>query len=558
MENRVQNLIKFEQYGFKPSAVIEALNKWYEHGVGTFFKIKRPDSKEGDRKYYTFYDHDKAIDDAIKYLRGMDIFYTPGMKWDDVKYKLNSRACLAEFGFDNVYDAWPKVNSCFVGPRTERENEIRDYILKRVDINGIKIPESFRDPDASVENLIAYLFALLMQERKNKELAEEIQGRYCEKNARLQNKVEMWERLYNGGGIIMSIFENMNASEIAMCLSAFYYAAKKYTHAQLYDTQVYLPNREKPISIDRSDYDEGIKILREDYGVFWTPDTKPDDLKWKINKRRMKELDERIRKNSYIDTDSVLGRVTFGTGCVVTGNDYLYRRELGLPDNATVADILERIRELKSERDSLYTWKKRHQLIENSWYGYGMLSTPGCAVDNNYAYRRVLGLPNNAPVADILDRIKELKDENSELAQELKTVEQDKQKLKEAVEDISRDRGNIERLRKHWHSKYEKEHEECVRLSKLHAADEEKKNKQDTVIHNLRDSNTTLEYSVAALKKRIRSMEAEAAEKETKTKVITDTLRDNLVDSIEECKRLNAKIKDLERTIRTLDDEEDE
>ena len=48
MENRVQNLIKFEQYGFKPSAVIEALNKWYKcGGVGTIFKIERPDSKEG-------------------------------------------------------------------------------------------------------------------------------------------------------------------------------------------------------------------------------------------------------------------------------------------------------------------------------------------------------------------------------------------------------------------------------------------------------------------------------------------------------------------------------
>lgn len=354
----------------------------------------------------------------------------------------------------------------------------------------------------------------------------------------------------------MSIFENMGPREIAICLSSFYEAAKKYTNAQLYGTQVYLPNREKPINMDRSDYDEGIKILREDYEVFWTPDTKPDDLKYKINKRRMKELQERIAQNSWYGASS---GVTFGPGCVVTGNDYLYRRELGLPDNATMADILERIRELKSERDSLYTWKKRHQLIENSWYG--MHSAPGCAVDNNYAYRRVLGLPDNAPVADILDRIKELKDENSELAQELKTVEQDKQKLKEAVEDISRDRGNIERLRKHWHSKYEKEHEECVRLSKLHAADKEKKDKQDVVIHNLRDNNTTLEYSVAALKKRIRSMEAEAAEKETKTKVITDTLRDNLVDSIEECKRLNGRIHDLEALVVNLthdDDADDE
>lgn len=302
----------------------------------------------------------------------------------------------------------------------------------------------------------------------------------------------------------MSIFENMNAKEIAICLSAFYEAAnfyeaaKKYTHAQLYSTQVRLPNREKPINMDRSDYDEGIKILREDYDVFWTPDTKPDDLKWKINKRRMKALQEDIRKNSYIDTDIVCNRLAFGPGCVVTGNDYLYRRELGLPDNATVADIYLRIRELKAKNS-------------------------------------------------------ELKDENSNLKENLdvtehalKAVKQDKQKLEQVVEDISRDRSDIDRLRRHWHSNYEKEHEECVRLSKLHAADKEKKDKQDVVIHNLRDDNTTLGCSVAALKKRIRDMETEAQEKETKNKVITDTLRDNLVDSVEECKKLKKRIQLLE------------
>jgi hypothetical protein len=279
----------------------------------------------------------------------------------------------------------------------------------------------------------------------------------------------------------MSIFENMNAREIAMCLSAFYYAAKKYTHAQLYGTQVYLPNCEKPISIDRSDYDEGIKILRDDYDVFWTPDTKPDDLKWKINKRQMKRLQERVAANSWYGASTC---VTFGPGCIVTGNDYLYRRELGLPDNATVADICERIRELKNK---------------------------------------------NSKLNDDVDYLKE----------NLGATER-------TLKEVAKERDEADRLRRHWHSKYEEEHKECVRLSKLHAADKEKKNQQDIVIYNLRDSNTTLEYSVAALKKRIRSMEAEAAEKETKTKVITDSLRDNLVDSVEECKKLNARIRLLE------------
>lgn len=185
---------KFEDYGFKPSDVIEALNKWYERRV-YHFNVAHPDSKEGARKYHAFYDHDKAIDDAIKYLRSMDIFYTPGMKWNDVKFKLNSRACLAEFGFNSIHDAWPKVNPA-IDQRKLRDSEIRDYILERVDMNGIKIPESFRDPEASVEDLMAYLFALLMQERQNKELAEEIRDRYCEKNAKLQEKLDQWERWF--------------------------------------------------------------------------------------------------------------------------------------------------------------------------------------------------------------------------------------------------------------------------------------------------------------------------------------------------------------------------
>ena len=291
----------------------------------------------------------------------------------------------------------------------------------------------------------------------------------------------------------MSIFENMNAREIATCLSAFYEDAKEWKRprVKLMSTQVRLPNRDQPITLFRSDYDEGIKILRDDYEVFWTPDTKPDDLKWKINKRRMKELDECIRKNSYIDTDSVLGRVTFSPGCVVVGNDYLYRRELGLPDNATVADILGRIRDIRKANE------------------------------------------NQAKHAS---------------------------KLVQSITDVAKERDEADRLRRHWHSKYEKEHEESVRLSKLHAADKEKKNQQDTVIYNLRDNNTTLEYSVAALKNKIRNMEAEAAEKETKNKVITDTLRDNLVDSVEECKKLKEQIRQLEALVVNLthDGEKDE
>ena len=156
---------KFEDYGFRPSAVIEGLNRWYDAGdKHSLIRFANPDGCP--EHYHLFYDHDKVIDDAIKYLRSMNIFYTPGMKWGDLKFMLNSKACLAELGFNDVRDAWPKVNPA-IDQRKFRDGEIRDYILKRFDMNGIKIPITFRT--GAVEDLIAYLFALLMQERKNKE-----------------------------------------------------------------------------------------------------------------------------------------------------------------------------------------------------------------------------------------------------------------------------------------------------------------------------------------------------------------------------------------------------
>ena len=124
----------FEDWGFRPSAVIAGLNRWYEaKDERAPIWFVNPDAWPN----HYFYDHDKTIDDAIKYLRSFDIFYTPGMKWDDVKFNLNSRACLAEFGFDDVHDAWPKANPA-IDQRKFRDGEIRDYILKRFDMNGVK------------------------------------------------------------------------------------------------------------------------------------------------------------------------------------------------------------------------------------------------------------------------------------------------------------------------------------------------------------------------------------------------------------------------------------
>ena len=182
----------FEDYGFKPSAVIEGLNRWYDAGdKHSLIRFADPDGRPDH--YHFFYDHNKVIDDAIKYLRSFDIFYTPGMKWDDIKFKLNSRACLAEFCFNNVHDAWPKVNPCFVGPQTERENEIRDYILKLADAADIKIYIR----DKSPEELICYLISLLVRYRNGTKVERERADGYLEKIDRLQKELDSWDCWYN-------------------------------------------------------------------------------------------------------------------------------------------------------------------------------------------------------------------------------------------------------------------------------------------------------------------------------------------------------------------------
>lgn len=181
----------FEDYGFKPSDVIEALNKWYERQV-LHFNVAHPDSKEGARKYHAFYDHDKAIDDAIKYLRSFDIFYTPGMKWDDVKFKLNDKACIAEFGYSCVADAWPKVNPA-IDQRKFRDGEIRDYISKQAKAAGIEL----RIRDESPEDLIYYLISLLVRNRNNAEAQRERADGYLEKIDRLQKELDGWNCWYN-------------------------------------------------------------------------------------------------------------------------------------------------------------------------------------------------------------------------------------------------------------------------------------------------------------------------------------------------------------------------
>lgn len=106
----------FGDYNFKPSDVIEGLNRFYE------FTESHKDyryaalviyPKEPSKTMWTF--SKSRVPDAITYLREeCDIFYTPGLDWKDLKYKLTSRACEKEYGTADIREMYPK---CLVSPR---------------------------------------------------------------------------------------------------------------------------------------------------------------------------------------------------------------------------------------------------------------------------------------------------------------------------------------------------------------------------------------------------------------------------------------------------------
>lgn len=110
---------------FKPSAVIEGLNEFYrkvgerrrfeaKYGLsgaaGPFLIIKR---RCGDLKT-SFYDS-HAVEEAITWLREeCDIFYTPGMRWEDLKYNIPDKAAEKEFGTTDIREMYP---CCIIRPR---------------------------------------------------------------------------------------------------------------------------------------------------------------------------------------------------------------------------------------------------------------------------------------------------------------------------------------------------------------------------------------------------------------------------------------------------------
>lgn len=120
--------MKFNEYDeFKPSDVIEGLNDFYirvserrrfeaKYGLSTpaagpFLIIKR---RCGHDLTTTFYES-AAIEEAITWLREeCDIFYTPGLKWEDLKYKIPDKAAEKEFGTTDIREMYP---CCLIRPR---------------------------------------------------------------------------------------------------------------------------------------------------------------------------------------------------------------------------------------------------------------------------------------------------------------------------------------------------------------------------------------------------------------------------------------------------------
>ena len=191
----------FGDYNFKPSDVIEGLNRFYE------FTESHKDyryaalviyPKEPSKTMWTF--SKSRVPDAITYLREeCGIFYTPGMDWKDLKYKLTSRACEKEYGTADIREMYPK---CLVKPRTSKmgwtdeEKEALEALrtlyydvatcyertLKRLNDYDVNWPET----SYMVEHI-----------RKRVKTAEENVEYLCKENDDLRNQVQNLKDLIN-------------------------------------------------------------------------------------------------------------------------------------------------------------------------------------------------------------------------------------------------------------------------------------------------------------------------------------------------------------------------
>lgn len=198
---------EFGDYNFKPSDVIEGLNRFYKKDeenkncscppfswrIGAskyachFFNIKTRDGES----YETF--GNEHLEEAITWLREeCDIFYTPGLDWADLKYKLTSKACEKEYGTADIREMYPK---CLVkAPDEEREalEALRtlyydvathhERALKRLTDYDVDWPET--------SYMVEYI-------RKRFETAEENVEYLCKENDELRNQIQNLKDLIN-------------------------------------------------------------------------------------------------------------------------------------------------------------------------------------------------------------------------------------------------------------------------------------------------------------------------------------------------------------------------
>lgn len=121
--------MKFSDEEIKPSDVIEGLNEFYrkvgerqrfeaKYGLsgaaGPFLVIKR---RCGGLKTYFYNRH--AVEEAITWLREeCDIFYTMGMKWEDMKHKMPLKAAEKEYGTADIREMYIDGQETLEGLRT--------------------------------------------------------------------------------------------------------------------------------------------------------------------------------------------------------------------------------------------------------------------------------------------------------------------------------------------------------------------------------------------------------------------------------------------------------
>lgn len=124
----------FSDYEFKPSDVIDGLNRFYEFTENHrdyLYAAFTIHTTEPSKTVWSF--SKSRVPDAITYLREeCDIFYTPGMDWADLKYKLTSKACEKEYGTADIREMYPRYH--VVEDLRKENDELRNQVQNLKDL----------------------------------------------------------------------------------------------------------------------------------------------------------------------------------------------------------------------------------------------------------------------------------------------------------------------------------------------------------------------------------------------------------------------------------------